>query len=169
MSFRRELKALIARKAMSQREFASRCGKSPAWASRILRGSLPLKSLDEVLMIGEVLALDAEEANRLCQGYQSESVGPYGVMLHAASPRGTQLVLIDATREIATWKGQGGETITGEFAVVARAVVGPTDEEADGPVASAPPATGQAGAAASPATGKADAAAPPATGSSYGR
>ena len=57
MTFRRELKALIARHSISQREFASRCGKSPAWASRILRGSLQLKSLDEVLMIGKVLAL----------------------------------------------------------------------------------------------------------------
>jgi transcriptional regulator with XRE-family HTH domain len=129
VSFRRELKALIARHSISQREFASRCGKSPAWASRILRGSLPLKSLDEVLMIGRVLDLPATEVNLLCQGYQSEEESPYGVLLHEASPRGTRLALIDESREPEAWRASGGETLSGSFCVVARTVVGPAESE----------------------------------------
>ena len=124
MSFRRELKALIARHSISQREFAERCGKSPAWASRILRGSLPLKSLDEVLMIGAVLKLPAGEVNLLCQGYQSEAPSPYGVLLHDASPEGTRLALIDEGRDPEAWSAGGGEVLRGNFCVVARAVVG---------------------------------------------
>jgi transcriptional regulator with XRE-family HTH domain len=134
LSFRSELKALIARRSISQREFAARCGKSPAWASRILRGSLPLKSLDEVLMIGTVLQLPAEDVNRLCQGYQSETPSPYGVLLHDASPAGTRLVLIDEGRDAEAWSAGGGEIVRGSFCVVARTVVGsaegtpPSDE-----------------------------------------
>ncbi|MBK9383916.1 MAG: helix-turn-helix domain-containing protein [Planctomycetes bacterium] len=127
MSFRRELKALIARRSISQREFAARCGKSPAWASRILRGSLPLKSLDEVLMIGTVLQLPAEDVNRLCQGYQSEVPSSYGVLLHEASPAGTRLVVIDEDRDLEAWGSGGGEVLRGSFCVVGRAIVGQAD------------------------------------------
>jgi transcriptional regulator with XRE-family HTH domain len=127
VSFRRELKALIARRSISQREFAARCKKSPAWASRILRGSLPLKSLDEVLMIGKVLELPAEEVNRLCQGYQSETDSAYGVLLHEPGEHGARLALVDESRDPAAWRSAGGETISGTFCVVARSVVGPED------------------------------------------
>lgn len=132
MTFRRELKALIARRSISQRELAARCGKSPAWASRILHGSLPLKSLDEVLMIGKVLDLPADEANRLCHGYQSETDSAYAVLLHFPMEKGTRLVLVNETPDPQSAADPNVERITGTFPVVARAIYGPrgdTDEE----------------------------------------
>ncbi len=146
MSFRRELKALIARRSISQREFAARCKKSPAWASRILRGSLPLKSLDEVLMIGKVLELPAAEVNLLCQGYQSETESAYGVLLHEPGEAGARLALVDEGRDPEAWRSAGGETITGTFCVVARSVIGPEEEaEQLGEVDGAPETTDAAG------------------------
>lgn len=132
MSFRRELKALIARRAISQRELAARCGKSPAWASRILHGSLPLKSLDEVLMIGKVLELPADEANLLCHGYQSETDSAYSVLLHFPMEQGTRLVLVNETPDPNAVAGESIEMITGTFPVIARAIYGP-DREDDAP------------------------------------
>jgi transcriptional regulator with XRE-family HTH domain len=129
VSFRRELKALIARRAISQRELAARCGKSPAWASRILHGSLPLKSLDEVLMIGKVLELPADEANLLCHGYQSETDSAYSVLLHFPMEQGTRLVLVNETPDTNAIAAENIEMITGTFPVIARAIYGPDRED----------------------------------------
>lgn len=124
MTFRSELKRLLREQGLSQREFAQRCGKSPAWVSRILKGTLGLKSLDEVLKICEILRCSSEEATNLCKAYQGDegaAAGNYEILLRPRKEEvDTDLLLVDPTIDVGAWKERGEPTVKGEFAVVGR-------------------------------------------------